>query len=423
MEESSKCPKYSILLPVHNGGEYLRSCLRTILDQAYDDVEIIVSDDHSIDDTPAFLRKIHDSRVRVIGPQNRLSMAEHWDWVLGQARGQWMLFVGQDDGLQPYFFELADRLTKLADRKGIRAIMSERAYFFWPGCEDYYGDKAVDYSAHSNVSIMHSWFEAFSALAGFQEYFVLPEMYTTSLFSKELIEEAKTLQGGRLFVTHPQDANLAAIACSLERRYLKSGIPLGWVGSSPKSAGLAVTSGSSGTLGAIKSEYLDKTRESQLKCNARIGDFAIGSCALYLWGAFLESSRLLRPHINRTLTSRTMTKLVFSAALKEVEIGLTAGREYRLKLLDDALAKNALDRSAVNAFRSRYSRLLLSLAGFAASPFGKLLQRLLSLLEKGHVLRPHDRVSAQIARSDNPDMTLEDAQEVVRKLIAAMKVA
>ena len=97
-------------------------------------------------------------------------------------------------------------------------------------------------------------------------------MYTTSLFHRSLIEEAQKLQEGKLIITHPQDANLAAIVCILEKEYLFSYTPLGWVGTSPKSAGLAISHNSSPELRAI---YLDKIQKSKLLCHPLAGDFRL----------------------------------------------------------------------------------------------------------------------------------------------------
>ena len=132
--------RYSILIPSRNGGKYLPTCVQSIIEQHYDNYELVISDDHSDDGTKEYLATLKHKNIRVVEPPQHLSMAEHWEWVLAHATGEWMIFVGQDDGLQPYFFTLADKLTRLADKKNIRAVMSRRAYFFWNGCDALFGD-------------------------------------------------------------------------------------------------------------------------------------------------------------------------------------------------------------------------------------------------------------------------------------------
>lgn len=309
--------KYSIVIPTYNGLPYLKSCVNTILHQDFSDYELIISDDHSIDGTTSYLETLKHPSVRILRTGLKMSMAEHWEWALSQAVGKWLIVVGQDDGLQPYFFDLADKLTEIAERRHLRTVMSARAYFFWRGCEFAYGDLAVQYNARFGYCIKNYSVETFRTLCGLQNYFELPQMYTTSIFHKDLIEEVRRKQQGKIFVTHPQDANLAAIACSLEKKYLFSNIPLGWVGTSPKSAGLAIVTGTQNGMDNLKDEYLTKTKNSSLNYDSTIGDFTFASTVLYFWGA-LRSTRFLRkfPHIYE----RNFWKnLVFGAALRETK--------------------------------------------------------------------------------------------------------
>jgi glycosyltransferase involved in cell wall biosynthesis len=306
-------PKYSIIIPARNGIQYLPSCIESIIMQSYVDYELIVSDDHSEDGTRDYLDKLSHANLQVISPEVSLSMTEHWEWALSHARGEWLIFVGQDDGLQPYFFKLADNLTRIASEKKLRVIASTRALFFWPGCEAMYGDTAVSYSARDKVSVLNSRIEATKALFGRTHYFVLPAMYTTSLFHNSLLEEARGKQEGKVFNCHPQDANLAVIACSLESHYLNSEIPLGWVGSSPKSAGMAMIESKNKNIKDIKNlreEYLQKIRESSMSYHKLAGKFTYGDPAVYFWQAFLKTERLRGIPANNLFTSRIF-KIIF----------------------------------------------------------------------------------------------------------------
>jgi len=322
-------PRYSIIIPSRNGIKYLPTCVGTIISQGYDDFELIISDDRSKDGTKEYLSSLNHPRITVYEPPHPMGMAEHWDWALTKATGEWLIFVGQDDGLQPYFFKLADVLTSLADKQKTRAIMSKRAYFFWPGCEDTYGNVRINYSASNNVSFHNCSFETLMSLLGKQSYFELPEMYTTSLFKRGLLEEVRRKQNGKVFVTHPQDANLAAIACRLERFYLMSGIPLGWVGSSPKSAGLAMSlvdkkegmkTSSDKELSEVKAEYKRKVKSSALSYSVLAGNFSFSSCIIYLWQAMLQTRHLKKSCLDKIIYSRVFKIVMFGRVLNEMHI-------------------------------------------------------------------------------------------------------
>ena len=222
-------PKYSIIVPAYNGMPYLKTCIESIVSQGYGDYQLIVSDDHSTDGTAEYIDSLSNPHIIKLHCPERKSMAEHWEWALSYATGEWQVFVGQDDGLQSYFFKLADTLVLTCEKKGLEVIMSERAYFFWPGCEKDFGELKLWYNARNKVSVLDAKKELRKALYKRRiGYMDLPSMYTTSLFKKNFINRIKNMQNGRVFATHPQDANLAALATILQEKYLKSWIPLGW---------------------------------------------------------------------------------------------------------------------------------------------------------------------------------------------------
>jgi glycosyltransferase involved in cell wall biosynthesis len=308
--------KYSILIPTYNGINYLPSCVSSIISQDYTDYELIISDDHSTDGTKDYLNTINHPNITVLHTPVKMSMTEHWEWALDHARGDWCIFVGQDDGLQAYFFTLVDFLTDIAKKNNLRTISSKRAYYFWPGCKDVHGTSHIIFKIANKINIYYSKLQMIETLTKTYDYFELPQMYTTSLFHKSILNKARKLQNGTVFVTHPQDANLAAISCSLERRYLYSNIPFGWVGTSPKSAGLAVSSNINKDL---RREYNNKIRNSGLHYCSKIGDFGIASYVLYFWGALIETTKLQNHFFHKFIASRFFTYLVISCAKIEME--------------------------------------------------------------------------------------------------------
>lgn len=409
--------KYSIMIPVRNGVKYLPTCIDTIITQNFENYELIISDDHSNDGTDKFLCTIKNNHVKIVRPPYSQSMAEHWEWVLTHAKGEWLIYVGQDDGLQPYFFRLAEKLTEIAKKKDIRAITSERAYFFWPGCQSFYGDIAVNYNATSKIKILNSKLHAFQALAGYITYFELPQMYTTSLFHRSLVEEAKEKQNGRLFVTHPQDANLTAIACSLEKRFIKSLIPLGWVGSSPKSAGLAVIADvdsirkdkNDDEILNLKKEYLEKTKVSKLPYHPLIGEFSIGSCVLYFWGALLFTSSLRNEKVNKILNSKLLKSIIFASVILELDqlnsTDVINRKRLCQKLINDNKCKMIWVKFWVKILAVSYKIYKIN-----KTLKKKIYKYLVSLIE------------ISINWGKNPEITMIDAAKIVSESISQYKL-
>lgn len=87
----------SVIVPVYNVKPYLKRCLDSILQQDYDNLEIILVDDGSTDGSGAMCDAYADGyKVRVLHQKNQgVSVARNM--ALDQARGEYVLFVDSDD--------------------------------------------------------------------------------------------------------------------------------------------------------------------------------------------------------------------------------------------------------------------------------------------------------------------------------------
>ncbi len=96
-----KRPLVSVALPVHNGGSYLAAAVRSILDQSLADLELIVGDNCSTDETAAVLAGFGDSRLRVVRSKELLHIADSHNFAAAEARGEYLAFMGADDIAAP----------------------------------------------------------------------------------------------------------------------------------------------------------------------------------------------------------------------------------------------------------------------------------------------------------------------------------
>ena len=99
MINSSKLELVSVGLPVRNGGQALRSALDSILYQDYKNLEIIISDNCSTDDTAsiALEYQLRDDRIIYFRQSQFLSVAENFRFVLDEARGDYFIWAAHDD--------------------------------------------------------------------------------------------------------------------------------------------------------------------------------------------------------------------------------------------------------------------------------------------------------------------------------------
>lgn len=287
--------KYSIIIPAKNGMPYLEYAVRSALATDRLDLEVLVSLDMTGDESKIFLDSISDERLRVVYPSHGLSMSEHWDFAQLQAKGRWQIFLGQDDMLLSGYPDMFDSLTRVADESELEIVVSRRAYITWPPLANR-SLKPLQYWRTDEISVLNSRTFARSALLSEISYHEGPQMYTTTLVYSELLAKIRRSNGGRLIGGHPQDAYLAAELLKHSRSYLWSGSPFGWVGTSNKSAGLAITHGRKDVvLQEVARSYVGSISGSErLPYHSNV-DFRHGVNARY----FYDALRIVWPEFIR----------------------------------------------------------------------------------------------------------------------------
>ncbi len=235
---------------------YLKYAVLSALSSDFLGLELIVSLDGSLDESEKFLSEIQDPRLKVVRPRHGLSMSEHWDFAQLQAKGEWQLFLGQDDLLMNGYARAFEFLTQEASYRKLDIVVARRAYVTWPPL----GNaklKALQYWQSGELEVRQAETFIVKALTSNISYHAGPQMYTTTLVSEKLISKIRLAQSGRLVLGHPQDAYLAAALLKEGRNFLFSGRPFSLVGTSTRSAGLAVSlSSENAETNSLSGEYL-----------------------------------------------------------------------------------------------------------------------------------------------------------------------
>ncbi len=104
-------PRASILVPVYNSATTLRRCLASACAQTLADIEILVADDGSTDDSAAVASSVaaSDPRIRVIQMAQNGGKPHAMNVMMQQARGDWVAVLDADDAYTP------DRLARLIE--------------------------------------------------------------------------------------------------------------------------------------------------------------------------------------------------------------------------------------------------------------------------------------------------------------------
>ena len=89
--------KFSIILPVKNGGEYIKECVQSIFAQTYPDFNLHILENCSNDGTAEWLQTLKDERIIIIPSEKPLSIEENWARILSINKNEFMTIIGHDD--------------------------------------------------------------------------------------------------------------------------------------------------------------------------------------------------------------------------------------------------------------------------------------------------------------------------------------
>lgn len=106
-ELALELPLVSIGVPARNGGDFIAGALETLINQTYRNIEIIVSDNNSSDDTSSIIERYAalDSRILVIRQTDTLSAIDNFRFVFEQAKGEFFMWAACDDRRSSDFVE------------------------------------------------------------------------------------------------------------------------------------------------------------------------------------------------------------------------------------------------------------------------------------------------------------------------------
>ena len=109
----SSYPLITIGIPTYNRASLVKNCVANALAQSYQNIEVLVSDNASTDDTLAILKSVNDERLRVLVSPENIGAVKNFAKCVREARGDYLVLVSDDNILDPAFLEKCVRLIKL----------------------------------------------------------------------------------------------------------------------------------------------------------------------------------------------------------------------------------------------------------------------------------------------------------------------
>lgn len=196
-------PWISICIPAYNSEKFIEETLRSVLTQSYRNIEVVISDDCSVDNTAQIVDSFKDGRIRFFKNEQNLGVEKNWNKTLGLATGKYCKLMGADDVLYPTFIEeqvnilenpknsdvvLVTSYKHVIDQDG-KLIMTRK----FPGCGRFEGITAIKKCVRRGANVIGE------PVAG--------------LFRKEALEKSGYYSGENLYM----------IDLDLWSRMLKSG--------------------------------------------------------------------------------------------------------------------------------------------------------------------------------------------------------
>jgi len=224
----------SIVIPTKNRAVYCHSTVKSILNYS-ENLQLIVQDSSDGSDLQERLSDITDARFFYNKVSADLNMTENFDSALRLATGDYVLMLGDDDGISPQIFDAVDTCVRMnAD-----SITSREFYaaYNWPDFRSKYsgdfqaGKLSMNLKFDSSVTEIDMSTEIGNFLnnAG-QGCMALPRIYH-GLISQSMIKNIRNLHGACFFGVSP-DVSFAFLAAVHSRRHLVANFPITIAGAS-----------------------------------------------------------------------------------------------------------------------------------------------------------------------------------------------
>ncbi|MFN6525427.1 glycosyltransferase [Nostoc sp. ChiSLP03a] len=122
-------PIVSICIPTYNGANFIAEAINSVFKQTYPNMEIIISDDNSSDNTVNIANSFKQESLFEfsIFRHNQYGLAQNWNYCISQAQGKYIKFLFQDDLLEPTAIEEMVNLAEQDEEIGL--VFSPRTLF------------------------------------------------------------------------------------------------------------------------------------------------------------------------------------------------------------------------------------------------------------------------------------------------------
>jgi glycosyltransferase involved in cell wall biosynthesis len=226
-------PKIYILIPTKNRYDTLKFAVQTCLNQKYDNLEIIVSDNYSSDNTQNILSEFSDPRLKYQRTDKPLPMIYSWEFALSAVKEEGFVHImGDDNGITT---DAVERVVNIANKTGLKIIHGQPIQYTWPNEKIINGYVSIPKGEKLYIINSKSALKAaYNLTIGFDR---MPTI-NASFVHTSIIQKAKTFFDGKYFIASNPDVCSSIVNAYFEKEYVYSEIPFMINGASVHSNGM-----------------------------------------------------------------------------------------------------------------------------------------------------------------------------------------
>jgi glycosyltransferase involved in cell wall biosynthesis len=202
-------------------------------------MEVIICDDGSIDDTVKIVKSISDPRISIFTHESRKGMNKNYEQAIKLCKGEWIILMGQDDLMMP---NCLSQINSIVERnQDIEVIVSSRGYYYWEDTKfKIHHPRLIVYKNNLLARKIKSKVRLTLTLLGLVSYNQGPQLYTGTAIKMNLVKRIKEMQGG-IFFTYPiPDVSSSISILNLSSSYYRLYNSLFLIGTSKSSTGAKI---------------------------------------------------------------------------------------------------------------------------------------------------------------------------------------
>lgn len=248
--ESKILHKFFIVIPTRNRPDTVSHSIKTVLNQNYENYEIIVSDNSDDSRTEKLIKQIGNSKINYYRTPETLCMSKSWEFALSHVSEKgYVHILGDDNGIMP---DCLSYVNNIFNHTSAEAIISNPIQYTWPSENNLPSiniplmNKIFEYNSHKALKAAFNTTVGYDRLANINMGFI----------STDLINKVRTITGGPYFLSTQPDVISSLFNAFSSQSFIYSFKPFAINGGSVHSNGMAASKPS-----AI-SKFTDENRKS-----------------------------------------------------------------------------------------------------------------------------------------------------------------